>query len=317
MRTYIIRRLLLIIPTLFVATLITFAFIRFIPGDAIDMMVKEGEWHTQASRDQIKEQLGLTQPIWVQYGRWVAGIFTRFDFGLSYWSKTPVTGEVVQALPVTLELGIMSFVWALIVSLPVGIFSAIRQDTLGDYAARSFAIGLMAIPGFWIGTMVIVFPSIWWGWSPPIFLIKFSEDPLGNIGMFIIPALINGAGMSAGVMRMTRTMMLEVLRQDYIRTAWSKGLEEKVVIVRHGLKNAFIPVITLIGFQIPALVGGSLIIENLFNLPGMGRLFVQSAFTRDYPMISAAMFLMAVVILFSNLLTDLTYAALDPRIKYE
>ena len=203
------------------------------------------------------------------------------------------------------------------IALPVGIYSAVRQDTLGDYAGRSVAIFGLATPNFWLGLMVLIFPGIWWGWTPPLRLFDFSEDPLAHVGMFLIPGLILGTGLSAATMRMTRTMMLEVLRQDYVRTAWAKGLRERVVVVRHVLKNALIPVVTLIGLQLPILVGGSVIIETLFNLPGLGSLLVGSLAKRDYPMVSGINLFFATFILFNNLLIDLLYACLDPRIRYQ
>jgi len=205
---------------------------------------------------------------------------------------------------------------ALIIAFPIGIYSAIRQDTWGDYIGRTFAILCIAVPGFWLGTLIIVFPSIWWGWSPSISLIRFPEDPMGNLVQFIVPAIVLGMALSGVTMRMTRTMMLEVLRQDYIRTAWSKGLKERVVVIRHALKNALIPVVTLVGLQLPILVGGTVIIEQIFSLPGMGRLIVEATFDRDYPMITGVMLFFAIAVMLINLFVDLTYAYFDPRVHY-
>ena len=317
MRTYIIRRLILIIPTLLVATLIIFSIVRFIPGSALDLMLDEGGHHKQQTREQLEHELGLDLPIHIQYGQWVSGIFLRGDLGNSYWTNEPITRVILGALPVTFELGLLALIISIIVSLPIGIYSAIRQDTWGDYLGRSFSILLLAVPNFWLGLMVVIFPATWWGWSPPIMLIKFVDDPLGNLGMFIIPAIILGTHMAGGTMRMTRNMMLEVLRQDYIRTAWSKGMKERVVVIRHALKNAFIPVVTTIGYRIPILVGGSVIVESIFGLPGMGRLVVNAAFQRDYPMITGCMFVIAIFILLTNLMVDLSYRALDPRIQLD
>ena len=192
-----------------------------------------------------------------------------------------------------------------------------RQDTLADYAGRSVAIFGLATPNFWLGLMVLIFPAIWWGWTPRLRLLDLSEDPLAHLGMFIIPGLILGTGLSAATMRMTRTMMLEVLRQDYVRTAWAKGLRERIVVVRHAIKNALIPVVTLIGLQMPILLGGSVIIETLFNLPGMGSLLIHALSIRDYPMVSGINLFFATFILVNNLLIDLLYAYLDPRIRYQ
>ncbi len=188
---------------------------------------------------------------------------------------------------------------------------------MADYAGRSVAILGLATPNFWLGIMVMLYPAIWWGWSPPLELIPFAEDPLGNLGVFIIPSLILGTAMAAATMRLTRTMMLEVLRQDYIRTAWSKGLRERAVVMRHAVKNALIPVVTLIGLQLPLLVGGSVIIENIFNLPGLGRLMVTALQGRDYPVVSGVNLFFAAAVVGFNLITDLVYAFLDPRVRYE
>ena len=219
-------------------------------------------------------------------------------------------------MPVTVELAVMAIVIGQLIALPVGVYSAMRQDTPADYVGRSIAIIGMATPNFWLALMVVLYPVIWWGWSPPMELIPFTEDPLGNLGMFIIPALIMGTALSAGMMRLTRTMMLEVLRQDYIRTAWAKGLKERVVITRHAVKNAFIPIVTAIGAELPMLVGGSVIMENIFNLPGLGQLFLNSVEARDYRVISGVNLVYAFVVMGSNLFIDLLYPYLDPRVRY-
>jgi peptide/nickel transport system permease protein len=204
----------------------------------------------------------------------------------------------------------------MIIALPIGIFSAIRQDTGGDYTGRTLAILFISLPTFWTGTMVVVYPSVWWGWAPEVEYIPLLDDPLRNLGQFIVPALILGMVMSGTAMRMTRTMMLEVLRQDYIRTAWSKGLEERTVVMRHALKNALIPVITVVGIQVPILIAGSVILETIFNLPGIGLLLIQALGQRDYPAICGINVFMATFVLLINLAVDLTYAWLDPRVQY-
>ena len=220
-------------------------------------------------------------------------------------------------MPVTIELGVMAIVIGLLIALPVGIYSAIRQDTAADYAGRTAAIIGLATPNFWLALMVMIFPAIWWGWAPSMKLIPFTEDPLGNLGMFLIPSLILGTAASCETMRMTRTMMLEVLRQDYIRTAWSKGLKERVVVIRHTIKNALIPVVTLIGLQLPILVGGAVIMENIFNLPGIGRLLLDALKERDYPVVSGVNLFFATGVIGVNLMIDLIYPYLDPRVRYE
>ena len=317
MRAYFIRRLLLVIPTLFILSILVFLTVRFIPGDAIDLMADNVAGGGGAiDREALERMLGLDVPVYVQYGRWIGDILLHGTLGESLWGASPVEMEILRRLPVTIQLGVMAIVIALLIALPVGIYSAIRQDTAADYAGRTIAIIGLATPNFWLGIMVMLYPSIWWNWSPAMQVIPFSEDPLGSLGVFIIPSLILGTAMSAATMRMTRTMMLEVLRQDYIRTAWSKGLDERVVVVRHALKNAFIPVVTLIGLQLPILVGGAVIMENIFNLPGLGRLFMNALQKRDYPMVSGINLFFSAVVMLNILLIDMIYPYLDPRVRY-
>jgi len=329
MRAYIIRRITLIVPTLLFVTIIVFLTVRFVPGSLIDLMasqaVGESEVTPEEIADQIRHDLGLDQPVWKQYLRWLGawqqddGTFSGIlqgNLGKSLWSQRPILEEIVGKIPISIELGIIAITTALLIAFPVGIYSAIRQDTAGDYIGRSIAIFCMAVPGFWLATMIIVFPAVWWGWSPPMSYIPIVENFGENIKQFIIPALLMGMIMSGVTMRMTRTMMLEVLRQDYIRTAWSKGLRERVVVIRHALKNAMIPVITVIGLQLPVVIGGTVIMEQIFNLPGMGRLMIDALSRRDYTIISGINIMMASVILVANLVTDLTYAWLDPRVQY-
>ena len=321
MRAYILRRLLLVIPTLFVVTVIVFSLIRLIPGSVVDatLAVVRGEMSNldeEQARAAIEAKLGLDVPIPVQYGRWIRDLFLRGDLGESMWSGQPVTEQLIDRFPVSIELGVLAVLIGLLISVPIGVYSAIRQDTVGDYIARSFAIGMVTIPHFWIGIMVMVLPAVYFGWTPSMVYIPLREDPLGHLQMMLIPAAILGMLLAGATMRMTRTMMLEVLRQDYIRTAWSKGLKERQVVIRHGLKNALIPVVTLIGLQVPILIGGSIVLEQIFNLPGIGRLTVSVISNRDYPVLSGINLVLAAGILFFNLIIDLTYAWLDPRIKY-
>ena len=336
MRAYIIRRLLLIIPTVFILTILVFLSVRFIPGDIISAMVAEMEYYggdvlVEIDREALERMMGLDVPVHVQYGRWIGVLPTPDWFTGEYYYNGLLQGtlgnslfgghmtveeQIIGRLPVTIELGVMAIVIGQLIALPVGIYSAIRQDTVTDYVGRSVAIIGLATPNFWLGLMVMIYPAIWWGWSPPMEMIPFTEDPLGNLGMFIIPAVILGTAMSAGTMRMTRTMMLEVLRQDYIRTAWSKGLKERVVVLRHAVKNAFIPVVTGIGMSFPILVGGSVIMENIFAMPGLGRLMVNALNQRDYPVVSGVNLFFATVVIGINLMIDLIYPYLDPRVRY-
>jgi len=318
MRAFLIRRLLAIIPTMLFATLIIFVLIRLIPGDVIDMMMSQHDiGDAEVTRETIQKALGLDKPIHVQYFLWIKEIVIHGNLGDSMWQEIPVTEEIAARLPVTFELGIISLGFGLLVALPVGIFSAIRQDTIGDYAGRTFSILGMAIPNFWLGTMVVIYPAVWWNWSPPIDLVEFGEDPWEHLETFIVPGLVLGFALSGVTMRMTRAMMLEVLRQDYIRTAWAKGLRERIVIMRHGVKNALIPVITLIGLYIPILVGGTIVIEQIFALPGMGLLLFEAINQRDYPIITGFMLVIGIFILFVNLIVDLSYGYLDPKVRFQ
>ncbi len=331
MRAYIIRRLLLIIPTLFILTILVFLSVRFIPGDVIDVMVGELDYMAgPIDREALERRLGLDQPVYVQYGRWIGVLPTpdwltgesRYNgilqgtLGESLMGDWSVEDKIIGRLPVTIELGVIAIVIGLLIALPVGIYSAIRQYTVADYLGRSIAIIGLATPNFWLALMVMIYPAIWWGWSLPMRLITFSEDPLENLGMFLIPSVILGTYLAAATMRMTRTMMLEVLRQDYIRTAWAKGLKERVVVLRHAVKNALIPVVTLIGLQLPVLVGGAVIMENIFNLPGLGRLLLKALEQRDYPVVSGVNLFFAIVVMANNLLIDLIYPYLDPRVRH-
>lgn len=326
MRAYIVRRLLLIIPTLLVVTIIIFFMARLIPGSVIDIMVSRQEvTSAMLTREDIQRSLGLDVPLHVQYGRWLGVLSTpdkgfsgvlEGDLGTSIWKKSPVLEDILKRIPVSLELAIIALLAGQIIALPVGVISAIRQDTAADYITRTLAIAFIALPSFWLGTIVLVFPSIWWGWSPPVEYYSFFENPGQNIQMFIVPGVILGLVTSGVTMRMTRTMMLEVLRQDYIRTAWSKGVTERIVIIRHALKNAIIPVVTIIGLQLPMLIGGSIVTEQIFSIPGIGRLLLEVINSRDYTVISGINLFMATIVLALNLVVDVTYAYLDPRVHY-
>jgi len=302
-------------------TVIVFFLVRFIPGDVVSLMVDQMSAEGESmgiqgmTAQKLTHLLGLDVPIHIQYVRWLGNAF-RGDLGVSLWRDYPITEELGRRLPVSFELGILALIIKLLISIPIGVWSAIRQDTTSDYIGRTIAIIFISVPSFWVATLVIVYPSIWWNVVPPLKYIPFAEDPIANLRQFIVPAIIMGMLATGTVMRMTRTMMLEVLRQDYIRTAWSKGLSEWMVITRHALKNALIPVITVIGISLPTLISGSVILEEIFVLPGIGRLLIEAVNQRDYPVISAINLIIALFILVINLLVDITYAYLDPRIHY-
>jgi peptide/nickel transport system permease protein len=317
MHIYILRRLLALFPTILFASVIVFVIIRMVPGDVVDLMLSQNDVSATAlTRDQLMQSLGLDRPMWQQYFQWVGRILLHGDLGNSLWQGTPVLDMVLARMPATFSLGVMALAVALSVALPIGVYSAIRQDTAGDYLSRSFSLLMLAVPSFWLGTMVMVFPSIWWGWSPSVQYIPFTDDPLQHIKHILVPAIILGLSLSAVTMRLTRTMMLEVMRQDYIRTAWAKGLNEWQVVVRHALRNALIPVVTLVGLQAPLLIGGAVVMEQIFVLPGMGQLLLDAVNQRDYPVITGVFLIVGVVVMLINLLVDLSYGLFDPKVRH-
>ena len=318
------------IPTLFLVTMIVFGTVRFIPGDVIDLMVAEMAQESGLmegfSSEYLSERLGLDVPVHVQYGRWMGvvphpdGSFSGIlngDLGKSLWTKQPVTTSLLNRLPISFELALLAIIIGVLIALPVGVYSAIRQDSGGDYIGRTIAIMGLSIPNFWLGTMIIVYPSIWWNWITELEYVALVDNPIGNLQQFILPALVMGTAYAASIMRMTRTMMLEVLRQDYIRTAWAKGLTERTVVIRHAMKNAMIPVVTQIGMRMPVLFSGAIVTENIFVLPGVGSFLVEAIGRRDYPVISGINLMVATAIMVINLLVDLSYAYLDPRVHYK
>lgn len=313
MRQYVIKRLLLIFPTLFFITLIVFTLTRIIPGDVVQLMFQEQGYAKDLAA--MRTLLGLDRPLHLQYLSWL-GKALYGDLGTSLWTKNPVSNEILYRLPVTLELGVLAMVFAVCMAMPIGILAAVRQDTLRDYVARSFAIGGLSVPSFWLATIAIVLPAYYFGWTPPIQFVKFADHPWGHLGQFMLPAFILGLASGASVMRLTRAMMLEVLRQDYVRTAWSKGLRARAVVLKHALRNAIIPVITILGVQLAQIAGGTVIMESIFGLPGMGKFLFDALLQRDYPVVQGVNLLLATIIVVMNLITDLTYAWIDPRIRY-
>jgi peptide/nickel transport system permease protein len=314
MSKYVARRLALLVPTLVGVSIFVFILVRLLPGDATTLQLQDAR-ASAAVEAELRHQLGLDQPIYVQYISWL-GTLARGDLGHSFKSRNPVTDELSNRIPVTLELGVLALIISAGIAIPIGVLSASRQDTWADYVSRSAAIGLLAIPGFWLGTLVITLPSVWWQWTPPLRYTRLFDDPPKNLLNVIVPALILGLGLSGGLMRLIRTQMLEVLRQDFMRTAAAKGLAEHSIVLRHGLKNAFIPALTAFGLQLSLLISGTVVLESIFVLPGMGRYLLESVQARDYPAIQALNLLFATVIVFANLLVDLMYGWLDPRVRY-
>ncbi|HEY7801378.1 MAG TPA: ABC transporter permease [Dehalococcoidia bacterium] len=314
MTTYIIRRIMLMIPTIVMVTVLVFLIVRLLPGDAVETIIGQYTPLTNGERAQVRHELGLDRPWYDEYASFVGGAL-HGDFGRSLQSQHPISDDLKDRLPVSFELGAMALLIGIVIAIPIGVLAAIRQDSLIDQVARSSAITLLALPSFWIGTMIVVYPNTWWNWAVPQYT-PFRSDPIGNLYYFFIPAAVLGVGLAGAIMRLTRAQMLEVLRQDYIRTAWSKGLKERSIVFRHALKNAMIPVLTLVALQIPIVIGGAVVVETIFSVPGMGFYLVSAANAKDFPVLQAVTLLLAVIVVFSNLLVDVAYAWLDPRIRY-
>src|SRR3954451_17616935 len=314
MQRYILRRVLLTIPALLGVTLIISAMIRLLPGDAVTLMLQDYNSYAKDA-DALRAQLGLNKPFYAQYLGWLGGIL-HGDLGYSLRDRTPIVAELATRLPVTFELGILGMIISLIIAVPLGVYSAVRQDTLSDFIARSAAIAMQAIPGFWLATLAITLPSIWFHWTPPLIYTRLQDSPGTNLKQMLLPALILGIGLSGSIMRLTRAQMLELLRQDYIRTSRAKGLAERSVIYRHALRNAVVPVVTLLGLNMAVLISGTVVLESIFVLPGMGRYLLESLNNRDYPAVQGVVLVFATVVILVNLSVDLLYAWLDPRIRY-
>ena len=314
MRDFVIGRVIALIPTLLFASLIVFFALRLIPGDVIDLMLAQNDVASDADRDSLRAALGLDRPVIEQYFSWVGRALTG-DLGDSLWQNAPVSELVLQRLPITLELGFFALLVSISVGISIGVLSAVRQDTAADYLARSFSLLMLSVPGFWLGTLVMVFPSVWWRWAPELEYTPLTVDPVKNLSHVLVPAILLGLALSAITMRMTRTMMLEVMRQDYVRTARAKGLSEGAVIIRHALRNSLIPVVTLIGLQAPLLFGGAVIFEQIFILPGMGSLLLDAVSQRDYPVVTGVFLVVGLAVLLINLAVDLAYGYLDPRVR--
>ena len=317
MRTYLAKRLLLIVPTLFGVAAVVFLIMRVIPGD-VTLLILGGDQTGRIDPQQLaamRHQLGLDQPLAVQFGAWLWGVL-RLDFGTSLWTGQPVIEEVLIRLPLSLEVAILATIVSVLLAIPLGMLAAVRQDTWVDYVIRVVSIGGQAIPSFWVGILVILFLVIYFGWGPPLEFTPPWVDPWANFQQLVWPVLTIGYRYAAVTTRMTRSTVLEVLREDYIRTAWAKGLRERAVVIRHALKNAMLPVITLVGTEFAFLIGGLVVTETVFTLNGVGRFVVDAVAHRDYPVVQALVFLIALCFVTVNLLIDLTYAWLDPRIRY-
>jgi len=315
MYKYVIRRMLLVIPVLLLSSLVVFGLMRVMPGDALTALMGESGNVGEKELAKLRKDLGLDRPYHEQYALWVWQMVS-LNPGHSIFTNEPIAVSLKKAIPVTLELASLAMIIGIVIAVPVGVMSATRQDSASDYIGRVIAVSGLSFPEFWLGTLVITFAAIWFHWIPPIGYVSFWESPWRNLQQFLIPAAVLGFRLSAATMRMTRSTVLEVLREDYVRTAWAKGLEGRVVVYKHALKNALIPVVTIIGGQLGVLLAGTVVVETIFALPGMGRLTVEAILFRDYPVVQTNVMLVAATLVTLNLVVDLTYAWLDPRIRY-
>ena len=318
MNAYIIKRLVLFIPTMVLISIVVFLIMRLIPGDPAIQLLSGAlgdASYTQEDLAKLRAKLGTDRHIVVQYGNWIWDML-QLDFGTSLLQSTPISDDLKDRFPITIELAILALIMASVVAVPLGVFSAVNQDKVGDYIARIIAIAGVAMPTFWTGILLIFFLVLVFGWLPPLGYVDIWEDPLKNLQQLIFPAIALGLFNMAFLARLTRSAMLEVFREDYIRTARSKGLSERWVIARHALRNALLPVVTVSGWQFGFLISGSVIIENMFNVPGVGKFMLDSITQRDYTQTQAAVMVITFAVVALNLVTDLVYGWLDPRIRY-
>ncbi|HEY7034062.1 MAG TPA: ABC transporter permease [Thermomicrobiales bacterium] len=314
MPKYVLRRVLMLIPTLVGMSILIFLMLRLLPGDVVDIIAGTDAQTDSAARARLREAMGLSDPIPVQYVKWMAHLL-QGDPGKSLRSGKPVGELLWRALPITAELALLAMLMATVVAIPLGVISAVKRDTPLDFVARVAGLIGLSLPGFWIATLLLLFTSRAFHWVPPIRFISPQDDFFGNLKQMALPAFALAIQLMAIEMRMTRTTMLEVLNQDFVRTARAKGLRDRIVVYRHALRNALIPVITVIGFQVGALMGTSAIVEVIFGLNGVGNTLLQGIFNRDYPLVQAAALYLATIFVLINLIVDLLYAYLDPRIK--
>lgn len=314
MLRYVIQRLIGVVPTLLLLILLVVVMVRIVPGNIVDLMLQEQGGARNVDRRAIEKRLGIDRPLPVQYAEYAGGVL-RGDLGRSLWDQRAVSSLIFKRLPTTLEIAFLAMTISIVLALGFGVLAAMRQDSFLDYGPRTFAILGLSVPDFALGTMLLVLPTIWWQKTPPLIWNSFSESPIDHLKQIALPVLVVGVRLSASVMRLTRTMMLEVLRQDYTRTAWAKGLSERAVVFRHGLKNALIPVVTLLGLELAVLISGIVIMESIFAIPGVGRLLIESISARDYPVIQGITVVVGTLVILVNLLVDLSYAFLDPRVR--
>jgi peptide/nickel transport system permease protein len=314
-KTYIAQRLGIGLVTLFGMSVVIFLLLRLAPGNIVDILFSTGGYVNPSERAAIERELGLDKPLWAQYGEWM-GQLAVGNLGKSYRYDLPAWEIIRPLIPVTLELAMLSLIISVALGVPLGVISAVRQDTRLDYVLRVFSLAGLSMPSFWLGMVIILGLVAWIGWIPPVTYVRMSENFWLHAVQFMLPALAVGYRSSALIMRITRSSLLEVLREDYVRTAWAKGQTRRAVIWRHALKNAILPVVTVIGIEFAFLIGGLVVTETVFNLPGLARFLVQAILWRDYPIVQNLVMFIAVVVILSNLLVDMLYGVLDPRVRY-
>jgi len=314
-KTYLLQRLAVALLTLLGMSAVIFALLRLAPGDIVDILFSTAGYVSPSEKQAIMKELGIDRPYWVQYVDWLRQILTG-DLGKSYRYDQPAWEIIRPLVPVTLELAALSILFAVVIGVPTGVVSAVRQDTALDYVLRVFSLAGLAMPSFWLGMVIILGLVTWFAWIPPLTYVPLRENFKLHAVQFLLPALAVGYRSSALIMRITRSSLLEVMREDYIRTAWAKGQRGRIVIWRHALKNAMLPVVTVIGIEFAFLIGGLVVTETVFNLPGVARFLVQAILWRDYPVVQNLVMFIAIVVILSNLAVDMLYGVLDPRVRY-
>ena len=317
MGKYFVKRVLLLIPTILLVCVIVFVLMRMIPMDAVaTLQQKLSANGNYVDEEYVRQLLGLDKPAVQQFFIWIGDVL-RGDLGDSYFDHTTVNSILANKLPVTLELGILSLVITNLISIPLGLFCAARQDSISDYTIRVISTILIALPVFWIATLVLIYPNLWWGWAPTVTYVPIWEDPIQNLSMFLLPALLSAIGQAGIQMRTIRTMTLEVMRQDYIRTAWAKGVPERRVLFKYAFRNSMIPIITMIGGSVAMMIGGNVVMENIFNIPGLGQVMVAALNSRDYPIVQGCVLVLSLFVMCINLIVDLAYKWIDPRVTLD
>lgn len=317
MGKYIVKRILLLIPTIFIVCIIVFGLMRMMPGDAVDIIVTRmrnaGQSVDEAS---VRAMMGLDVPAVQQFFSWFLDV-CKGDLGNSYFQSDTVAAIIGRQLPISLELGLISLILANLISIPLGLFCAAKQDSVADYAIRIVAVLCMSVPMFWLATLVLFYPAKWWGYAPGITYYSLIRSPLKNMQMFLVPGILGALAQAGTQLRMTRTMVLDTMRQDYIRTAYAKGVKQKDVLFHHAFRNAMIPIVTIIGGSIGAMVGGNVILENIFNIPGIGQQLVTSLGYRDFPLVEGCVLIMSLFVMIVNLIVDVAYKWIDPRVTFD